>query len=263
MTQLAHRSVLALVFAFILVPTAVLAVVSLNAQSIMAFPPAGFSLRWWGVALTGRWIGTVFFSLRLAAAAAAGAGLLGIPCAMGLARSRFPGHALVSSLVLSPLLLPEIVTGAALLQFVHLAGLTGLIGFRALLVGHVVITAPYVIRTMLVSLRTLPPDVERAAADLGADPWRVFRHVTLPLVRSGAFAGLVFAFILSFNNISISLFLVRPGATTVPMQLLQAMEYGMNPDVAAVAVLTVLVNLIAIGAAERWAGVSRFLYERG
>jgi putative spermidine/putrescine transport system permease protein len=253
---------LALVFGFIFLPTAVLAVVSLNTQQVMTFPPTGVSLRWWGLALSGKWTSTVAFSLRLAVTAALLAGAVGIPCAIGLARYRFRGRDLLSSLALSPLLLPEIVTGAAMLQFVHVAGLTGLIGFRALLLGHAVITAPYVVRTVLVSLRTVPPDVERAAANLGADPWKTFRHVTLPLARNGVFAGLVFAFILSFNNISISLFLVRPGATTVPMRLLQSMEFGMSPDIAAVAVLTVIINLMVIGLSERWAQVSRFLYER-
>lgn len=253
---------LAVVFGFIFLPTAVLAVVSLNTQQVMTFPPTGVSLRWWELALSAKWTSTVAFSLRLAMATALLGGAVGIPCAIGLARYRFRGRALLSSLALSPLLLPEIVTGAAMLQFVHVAGLTSLIGFPALLLGHAVITAPYVVRTVLVSLLAVPRDVERAAANLGADPWRTFRHVTLPLARNGVFAGLVFAFILSFNNISISLFLVRPGATTVPMRLLQSMEFGMSPDIAAVAVLTVMINLTVIGLAERWAQVSRFLYER-
>lgn len=259
---LAYRALLVAVFGFIFLPTVILAAVSLGRDAVMTFPPAGLSGHWWALALGEKWTGGLLFSLRLAAAAALLAGALAVPCALGLARGRLPGRALVTSLVLSPLVLPEIVTGAAMLQALHAAGLRTLVGFPSLLLGHVVITAPYVVRTMLVSLGTLPPDAERAAANLGADPWRVFRFVTLPLVRNGLFAGLAFAFILSFNNISISLFLVRPGAVTVPMRLLQAMEYGMSPDIAAVAVLTVAVNLTVIGLAERWAQAGRFLYAR-
>ena len=258
-----HRTWLAAVFGFIFLPTVVLTAVSLNRGSVMVFPPEGLSLRWWALALTDKWTAGILFSLRLAVGASLIAGALAVPCALGLARGRLPGRALVTSLVLSPLALPEIVTGAAMLQALHLAGLRALVGFTGLLLGHVVITAPYVVRTMLVSLTALPPDAERAAANLGADPWRVFRFVTLPLARNGLFAGMVFAFILSFNNISISLFLVKPGAVTVPMQLLQAMEYGMSPDIAAVAILTVLINLTAIALAERRAKASRFLYARG
>jgi putative spermidine/putrescine transport system permease protein len=164
--------------------------------------------------------------------------------------------------LLSPLILPQIVTGAALLQFFALVGLRDLLGFPALLLGHVVVTLPYAIRTVMVSLHGLDPRLEWAAQDLGADPVRTFLRVTLPLIKNGVFAGFVFAFIVSFNDVPISLFLGRPGNVPIPIAILGHVESRFDPAVAAVAVITIAIVLALIAVAERFARVSEFIYQQ-
>ena len=135
-------------------------------------------------------------------------------------------------------------------------------GFPALLLGHVAITMPYVVRTATVSLHGVDRQLEWAAQNLGANPLQTFLRVTLPLIKNGVFAGFVFAFIVSFNDVPISLFLGRPGNFPIPIAILGYVESRFDPSVAAVAVVTIAIVLALIAIGERLARVSEFLYQQ-
>ncbi len=259
----ALTAIAALTYVFIFAPIVVTAVVSFNSVNQSRFPPIGFSLRWWQQAFDPRWLQPLAFSMELGAAAAVASTLLGLPLAFGLVRHRFPGRQLVATLSLGPLALPALVTGIAILQVLNLAGVGALYGFPALLIGHVVICLPFTVRTSAISLQGMPGRVEQAALSLGAPPWRVLLLVTLPLIKSGVFAGAVFAFIQSFTDYSVSLFLARPGESPISVTILGFLDYGFTPTLASVAVITLVVPLLLIAVVQHFFKIGDFIYGSG
>ncbi len=142
---------------------------------------------------------------------------LGLPAAVGIVRYRFPGRELVNAFVLSPLVLPSVVIGIAMLQFYNQISVGAT--FAGLVLGHVVITLPYAVRLIAAGMTGLDPNAERAAQSLGASPISAFCRVTLPVVFPAILAGAVFAFITSFDDVSISLFLATPRMVTLPVRI--------------------------------------------
>src|SRR5260221_2904479 len=248
------------VYVFMLGPILITAAVSFNASTGSKFPPRGFSLQWWQRAFSPEWIDPLVFSFKLGSLAAVISTLLALPLAFALVRYRFRGRAAIAALTLGPLMLPALVTGVRLLQLFQYAGLRDYIGFRALLVGHVVICLPFAVRTVAISLHTLPPNLELAAASLGASRIRTLWHVVLPLIKTGIVAGAVFAFVHSFTDVNLSLFLVRPGEQPITVKILGFLEYGFAPTLAAVSVITLLLPLILVAIVERVRGLGDFIY---
>ena len=260
---LALLAAVALIYVFILGPILITAAVSFNAEMRSYFPPRGFSLRWWGAAFGPEWAQPLLFSLWLAALVAAISTAAGVPLAFAFHRHRFWGREAIQAIVLGPLILPTLLIGIALLQFLTLAGLFGLMGFWALLIGHVVICLPFSVRTTMVSLAVMPDRVENAAASLGAPPWMVLRHVTLPLAMPGAAAGMIFAFVHSFDDVNLSLFVSRPGERPLTVAILSALEFGFPPTLAAVSILSMLIPLALVALFGRMVGIGNFLYSEG
>jgi putative spermidine/putrescine transport system permease protein len=256
----ALRAVVIFVYVFMLGPILITAAVSFNASNRSQFPPRGFSLQWWQRALAPEWVDPLVFSFKLACFAAVLSTLLALPLAFALARYRFRGRAAIAALTLGPLMLPALVTGVGLLQLFQYLGLREYIGFSALLVGHVVICLPFAVRTIAISLHALPPSVELAAASLGASRLRTLWHVVLPLAKSGIVAGAVFAFVHSFTDVNLSLFLVRPGEQPITIKILGFLEYGFAPTLAAVSVITLLLPLVLVAIVERLTGLGDFIY---
>lgn len=245
---------IALIYAFMLAPILLTLAVSFNSTARAVFPLDGFSLKWWQAALSPRWLDALGFSLRLAVTAAILATALALPLAFALVRHRFPGRQALLALTLGPLLLPTLTTGIGLLQVINLVGLGRHIGFGALLVAHVVICLPFSVRTLAVSLQAMPPTLEQAAASLGASPWRVRATILLPLLRNGLTGGLVFCFIHSFTDVNTSLFIGAPGQEPITVRILSTMQYGFEPTIAAVAIITIIIPLIAVALIERLGG---------
>src|SRR5437764_7904706 len=254
------RAVVVFIYLFMLGPIVITAAVSFNQSNRSQFPPRGFSLQWWQRAFSAEWLDPLVFSLKLALLAALISTLLALPLAFALARHRFPGRAAFTALTLGPLMLPALVTGVGLLQLFQYAGAREYIGFSAQLVGHVVICLPFAVRTIAISLQTLPPNVELAAASLGARRLATLWHVVLPLIKTGIVAGAVFAFIHSFTDVNLSLFLVRPGEQPITVKILGFLEYGFAPTLAAVSVITLLLPLILVAVVERVSGLGDFIY---
>ncbi|GGE31868.1 ABC transporter permease [Agaricicola taiwanensis] len=248
------------VYAFMLTPILITAVVSLNATNRSLFPPQGLSLRWWGEAFSPEWVDPLIFSLKLSAVSAVLSPLMALPLTFALVRYTFPGRQALMALTLGPLLLPALVTGVALLQFFDFMGWRAWIGFPALVAGHVAICLPFAVRTIAISLTTLPPNLELAAASLGASKLRTLMEITLPYIKNGIVAGGVFAFIHSFTDINLSLFLVRPGEQPITVKIMGFLEYGFAPTLAAVSVITLVLPLILVLIVERLTGLGNFIY---
>ena len=256
----ALQVVVGAIYLFMLGPILITAAVSFNASNRSLFPPQGFSLRWWSAALSPEWIDPLLFSLRLATATAIVSTVLALPFAFALVRHKFRGRNAIEALTVGPLMVPSLVTGVGLLQFFEYAGWRAYIGFPALLAGHVAISLPFAVRTIAISLHTLPPNLERAAQSLGASRTAVLRHITLPLIKNGIVAGMVFAFIHSFTDVNLSLFLVRPGQQPITVKILGFLEFGFAPTLAAVSVITLIVPLVLVGVVQYLSGLGDFIY---
>lgn len=263
LSWLGLKASVALIYIFVLVPILITAAVSFNGSARSVFPPQGFSLRWWGEAFDARWIDPLLFSLKLGGSAAFVSTAVGIPLAFALTRHQFPGRRMVELLTIGPLILPTLVTGIALLQFVHLLALDGLVGFPALLIGHVIICLPFSVRTVAISLRGMPANIENAAASLGATPWRVLREVTIPVISGGVFAGIAFAFIHSFTDVNLSLFVAQPAQRPITVAILSFLEFGFAPTLAAVSMLTLVIPLALVAILERFVRIGDFLHGEG
>ncbi len=252
-----------LAYLFILGPLVITAAVSFNEANKSAFPPVGFSLRWWREAFGEEWMKSFVFSIELGVLTALITTVIALPLAFATARWEFPGKKAVQMLSVGPLFLPHLVLGIALLQFLSTIGLRGWIGFPALLIGHVVICLPFSLRTILISIEGLPHGVERAAASLGAVPMRGFIEVTLPLIMPGIGTGMIFSFINSFDDVNMSIFLASPTDRPISVQILGAMEFGFSPTLAALSIMTLLVPLLIIMICGRWIGIGDFMFKQG
>jgi putative spermidine/putrescine transport system permease protein len=248
------RVVTYLLIVLLMVPLAAIVATSFTTLSYVTFPPQGFTLRWYGEALGKQeFLGSFLLSLEIALVTAALATVLGAPVAIALVRYRFPGRDLVNAFFMSPLILPTVVIGIALLQFYNQIriGATA----ASLVLGHVIVTTPYAIRLIAASLTGLDPSIERAARNLGAPPLRAFRLATLPLIRPGLLAGAVFAFITSFDNVTISIFLATPRMVTLPVRIYNLWDQPMYPWLIAICALIIVWTVIVIAVVERLVSV--------
>lgn len=251
-----HRLIVLLIGCFILAPILVVVAASVTDSALPEFPPRSFSLRWYAHALNEPvFTEAAVNSLWLAALSTLIASPLALAAAYGVLRGDFRGRDALQTLLLAPLVVPALVIGLAIL--IAFSGL-GIRDVGARLVGaHVLITFPYMVRTILASLARLDPMLEEAARTLGAHPLRSFLHVTLPLVRPGVIAGMLFAFIVSFDNVSVSLFLTSTRTNTLPLAILNYVEYNFDPSVAAISTMLVVFSLGAAVLMERLVGLRR------
>jgi putative spermidine/putrescine transport system permease protein len=248
----------ALVFAFLMLPVVVIALASFSRTSYLTVPPKGVTLRWFGAVLGDpEYVHAIAFSLILALVATAGSLVAGVGASYALIRRRLPGGALVSALLNAPLIFPGVVVGVALLQFFALLHMNGTLAGLAL--AHMVITVPYVVRAVMASLQGIDSELESAARVLGASGPVAFFTVTLPLIRPGIAAGALFSFIVSFDNVPVSIFLLGAGQMTLPVKIFTAIEYGVDPSVAAISTMLIALTGLGLAAAERWIGFHRFV----
>jgi putative spermidine/putrescine transport system permease protein len=244
------------VMGFILAPLLVTVAISVGEAGFVQFPPHGVTLSWYlKVIHDPDFLSSLSFSLALASAATAGAIVLGVPAAFAVVRHQFPGRGAVAALLLSPLIFPVLITGVALLQMFSMmrSSNTPL----NLLIAHVLVTMPYVLRTVTASLMLVDTSLEDAARTLGADSWRVFRRITLPQIAPGLVAGALFAFMVSFDNFPISLWLADAQHNPVPLLIFQMISSVFEPSVAAISTLMMLLSLVIVLVVERIAGLRR------
>ncbi|MBI3506563.1 MAG: ABC transporter permease [Proteobacteria bacterium] len=248
--------------AYLLLPLLFVTWLAFFAQEIPSFPPNGYSLKWFQ-AIPGneRFVSGFVLSLQVAIVATAIGLLLGVPAAICLVRTRFAGREAVSSALLLPLVVPGIVLGIALYVFhVEVEILTELpiLGsLGGLIAGHVLIVIPWTVRLVTATLVGMDRSIEEAAQSLGADRLTTFWRITLPSILPGMVAAALFGFISSFGNLEMSLFLVGPGRTTLPIAILQYLEWKIDPTIAAVSVLQIVFIAGAMLLTDRFVKISR------
>ncbi len=248
----------ALFLLFIIAPLLVVIAVSFTSQGYMAMPEQGVSLRWWrAIGDNPRFLASFWYSVRLGVTAATVSALIAVPAALAIARRRFPGRDALAALLASPLMIPHVVLGVAFLRFFSGFGLSG--SFAGLVTAHVIVVTPYMLRLVGAGLTGLDPRVERAAESLGADRFTVFRRITLPLIAPGVAGGWILAFITSFDELTVSLFLASPSANPLPVQLFNHIDQMTDPLVASVSAALILATILALAVLDRFYPIDRLL----
>lgn len=240
---------------YLLAPIIVVAATAFTTTAYPVFPPQGFTLQWFQKFLGMReFTEAVRLSTVLALASTAVSTVLGTFSALALTRHRFAGREAISAFMLSPILFPTIVLGLALLVFYSKIGISG--SFAGLVIALSILTTPFVIRLVMASLGEFDPAVEEASRNLGAGWWRTFALVTLPLIRPGVLAGAVFAFIISFDELVVTLFLAGPDMQTLPVRIYTFVEFSSEPTISAIStVLIVAWMLIGVPVYTRFLSI--------
>ncbi len=246
----------ALFLAFMVAPLVVVVGASFEPRELLRFPPHGLSLRWYALALQNdQFVSAALNSLIVATLATLGAMVLGVPASYALARFRFISRDIASGLLNSPLLVPELVMGLALLQL--LAWLQIASSILTLTLGHVLICLPYVVRIMSAAIQGIDPSIEEAAANLGATRERIYRTIVLPMVWPALLASILFAFLTSFDNAVLSLFLVSVRTTTLPITIYNYVQYSLDPAIAAISTMLMALSVAALYAASKLVPMDR------
>lgn len=248
----------AVMFFFLLGPFVIIIMSSFSGDAIMKFPPRGFSLQWYRKVLNIEMFRTTFWvSLKIGLAATLTALLLGVPVAYANVRYRYTGKSIVELIFSSPAIVPGLVIGFSLLRFfIYVTQIPVIIG---LYLGHTAILFPYTVRVVSASLRNFDMGVEEAAVSLGSSPLHAFFAVVFPNIKSGIAAAFILAFITSFNNVPISLFLTGPGVATLPIQMLIYMEYYYDPTISALSSIIIVLTVLVVQGAERLLGISKYM----
>lgn len=246
------------VLIFLLAPIAIVFVFALNPTPYIQFPPVGASLRWFEKFFASReFMNALWLSLQVAALTTVAATVIGAMAALALARGSLPGARVMTAVVLSPLMLPAVLTGLALFQAYVLMDVGR--PLWGLVAGHTLVTIPYVVRTTLAVLHNFDLRLEEAARNLGASPLRTFFEVTLPLIKPGVLAGAIFAFIVSFDQFPVSLFLVGPGQETLPITLFNYLKFDLDGTIGAASVVSILLAFLVVIGLDRTVGLRSYV----
>lgn len=244
-----------IVFAFLMIPLLIITVTAFGEGSAITFPIDSFSVKWFGNVFMLKSFRTSFLtSIEVALLATVIALLVGVPVAYALARSGMKGREILKSIFLSPTIVPGIVIGFILYQFLILTFRMPV--FISLLAGHFMVTLPYVIRVVGSSMEQFDFSIEEAAWSLGCGKRQAFFQVVLPNVTSGISSAFMLAFINSFNNIPVSMFLTGPGVSTFPATLMNYIEYNYDPTVSAVSVLLMAATVIIMVIVDKTLGIA-------
>jgi putative spermidine/putrescine transport system permease protein len=275
--RLAHRTFCALVLGFLVLPILVIIPLSFNAQpyftftaDMLALNPDGYSLRWyldilengmadpaqtkWTTAYFedawthGHWLQAVRNSLFIGVCATAAATVLGTAAALGLSQSTLPGRKVIIAAILSPMIVPIVITSAALYFFFARVGLAHT--YLGLITAHALLGVPFVVITVTATLSNFDRGLTRAAASLGGSPFTTFRRITLPLIFPGVASGALFAFITSFDEVVAAIFLAAPEQRTIPRQMWSGIREQISPTILAVATILILFAVALLATIE-------------
>lgn len=239
------RGVVAAIYFFVLAPIVIIIGIAFDGSAQYQFPPTDITLRWfYSFFADPAYFGSfLYVSLPIGIMAAVIATSIGTLAALGLTRRDFRFRRAAELFFLTPLLIPEILLAVA--WYISALKLDIQHSMMSIVVGHVVIATPLVIRNIMAGLSNADPRLEEAAASLGASPWQIFWRVTFPLLRSSIIAGAIFAFIISFSDLNVSLFLTSPDITPLPVHIFAQIHYADDPTVAAASALqVVLIGLL-------------------
>lgn len=246
----------ALATVFLLGPLVVVVGVSLSESQFIQFPPQGLTLKWYAEVLSdGAYLNAGWLSFRIAVAVTISACLIGGAAAVALHRKALPGSEIVGGLFLSPLVLPTIIYAIGMLML--WSQIFGAVSALALWLTHTVVAVPYVVRTTLAVLADSDPFLEEAARTMGAGRLQRLWYVVIPQCIPGLAAGAFFAFNISFDEAVLSLFLRRPGLTTLPVEIYGTLEFSPDPSVAAVSSIMIFLTILLIVVLDRLVGVQK------
>jgi putative spermidine/putrescine transport system permease protein len=259
--QLAFGSVWTLraaTFVLLFLPIVLVILTSFSGDAYTMLPPRSYSLRWyWNIFARDEFVSSFMTSVAVAAISTPLSVAIGTLAAYGLWKYPGPGARTLETALMAPILLPLVVTGLALLVFFNRTQFgTGLMNIA---IAHVIITFPYSFRSVLAALSRYDRQLDEAAATLRVRPWVTFRHVTLPLIRPGLFAGALFSFVMSFDEFASTIFLITPGTKTLPIAIYQYMEFNLDPTVSAVSGVLVVFAVVGVLLVERLIGMDRFV----
>jgi putative spermidine/putrescine transport system permease protein len=239
----------ALVFLFLVAPLVVVIPVSFSSATYLVFPPPGFSLQYYQNYFgSGTWLGPTGLSIEIAVVVSLASCVFGVPAAFALVRGRFPGRGLINALSLSPLIVPEV---AAAIAIYYAFAAFHLVGSRlGLMIAQTALGVPFVVINVSASLYGVDRRLEQAAQILGASPLRSFWKVTFPLIRPGILAGALFAFIASWDDLLIPLFMASATSVTLPLRMWQGLREAIDPTISAVSTLLIATTTCLLIAAE-------------
>jgi putative spermidine/putrescine transport system permease protein len=239
---------------FVLSPIIILMIVSFNPESV-EFPPQGFSFRWY-IEMFERhdFINAVRVSFYVAFLAALFSTVIAIPTSLALTRYHFWGRKQLNSLIVnSPILVPMVLTGLALFEFFVILGIYGT--YQSLILAHIIITMPFPIRLICAELQAFNPFWEEAAAIAGATKFQSFIKITLPIIKQSIFGGYIFAFIISWNNFALSIFISSAKTITLPVQVYGYLRYEYKPLITAISTSLVFLSGLLIIIIDRFLGL--------
>jgi putative spermidine/putrescine transport system permease protein len=245
--RLVRGTLVIMVAVFLLAPLAVVVIISFSAAPFLQFPPPGFSLRWYDLLFsTPAWTNSLWVSVQLFVPSSILATILGTAASYGLVRGRVPGASFITACLMLPIIVPGMITAAALFGIYRGLGLNGTL--TGLIIGHTVLHIPYVVATVSSALRVQDVQLEQAAATLGAPPWATFRHVTLPLIMPAVMSALLISMILSFDELIVSLFVSSARVRPVAVQMWSNLLGDFDPTIAAIASVCFLFALLVMAA---------------
>lgn len=240
-------------FAFLLVPILIIIPISFSSGSFLNYPLPGLTLKWYEVALSPfPWLSSFQNSLIIAAFTTVLATILGTMAAVGLNGLEFRGKSVVMAFLISPMIVPLVITALALYFFFASVELLGT--FTGMIVAHTVLAIPFVVITVTATLQGFDATLVRAAQSLGANRLTAFRTVTLPIIMPGVATGAIFAFVTSFDEIVVALFIASPAQFTLPRQLFSGLRDQLDPSIVAVAVMLIALSTVLLIVIEllRW-----------
>lgn len=242
----------------LLLPVVIVVLAGLNAGDYLTFPPQGLSLRWVRAFLSSAtFMNAYLFSFTLALAATAISTVIGTMASLYLARAETRLAGMLRGLFMLPVVVPGVVLGLALYVFYTSTGIGLARSFGGLLIGHVLVTCPFVIATVRAALVGFDRSLEEAARSLGATPWGAFWRITLRIIAPGVTAGSLFAFIISFGQFEVTLFLSIPNLQPLPMAMYVSLRYSFEPIAAAAGIFAIILVVLSTVATSRLVSLRR------
>ncbi|WP_407175654.1 ABC transporter permease [Bradyrhizobium sp. STM 3562] len=244
-----HRLLCGLVLLFLVAPIFVVIPLSFNSVPFFTYPLPGLSLRWYQeFFLTVRWQGALYNSIFVALSVTLLSTFLGTLAALGLSRPNFPWRTAAMTVLISPMVVPVVITAVGVYFFYADAGLLN--SYAGLILAHTTLATPFVVVTVLATLTGFDHSLTRAAAGLGAPPVTTFVKVTLPLILPGMISGSLFAFVTSFDEVVVTLFVAGPEQRTLPKVMFSGLREEISPTITAAATVLTLFSIIMLTTIE-------------
>lgn len=245
----AFRVFCGLVFFFLVVPVFVVVPMGFSSSRYMTFPPPGLSLQYFHEFFgEPKWVLSVTNSFTIGLTTMVFATVLGTITSVGLVRGKFPGKAVLMAFLISPMVIPLIISAVGLYFLYSQLGLVET--FPGMVMAHTVLATPFVVIVVSATLQGFDPSLERAAVSLGASPFQAFLKVTLPVIAPGIISGALFAFITSFDEVVVALFLSGMAYRTLPVKMFEGIRYEVDPAIAAVATMVIFIAMLVLTTAE-------------